>query len=512
MQKKAVFRILLFIFIAILFAGLCVFTFVDFRSFKKVYYSVNYETTVGGKIVGSVKQSVQKGKDAETVTAVPDEGYRFLRWADTSSPNPERTDTNIVKDIKPQAKFVKISDIKYKILLVHVTEVQGTFKDIDGNDVVIDYKMTEEDLAACRMITELLDVCMNEMFDGLVTFEIDEYYTKDIVGEDSFKYTVFENFVDIALYPPAIPEVAEKLSDYNTAITTVSINDPDRALRGATAGVTDVNSKTAMVYLKIPQVIMPNGETVNDYSLINDYSDYEWVNAIYPYVHEFVHTVEERITMPWRHKYHYILDDYDKTYIGYDSNLYAYTVSKLYLLNQAEYNGNKVGIPFPVWTNDIYEVHYNVYDRLMGTIGSWSSPLKVAKGCDGVEMEAISWPGYRFVRWSDGVTTAKRIDRNIQSDMEVIAYFEPNEYTITYLATEGGHIEGKTNQVTYGNNPFETVTAVAEEGYRFVGWDDYSEGSSEFNTRTDRIHVGNLELFESHNRSIVVTAIFEKVN
>ena len=148
MQKKAVFRILVFIFIAILFAGLCVFTFVDFRSFKKVYYSVNYESTVGGKIVGSVKQSVQKGKDAETVTAVPDEGYRFLRWADTSSPNPERTDTNIVKDIKPQAKFVKISDIKYKILLVHVTEVQGTFKDIDGNDVVIDYKMTEEDLAA----------------------------------------------------------------------------------------------------------------------------------------------------------------------------------------------------------------------------------------------------------------------------------------------------------------------------------------------------------------------------
>ena len=506
MQKKAVFRILVFIFIAILFVSLCVFTFVDFSSFKKVYYSVNYETTVGGKIVGSVKQSVRKGKDAQTVTAVPDEGYRFLRWADTSSPNPERTDTNIVKDIKPQAKFVKISDIKYKILLVHVTEVQGTFKDIDGNDVVIDYKMTEEDLAVCRMITELLDVCMNEMFDGLVTFEIDECYTKEIVGEDSFEYKVYENFVNITLYPPAIPEVAEKLSDYNTAITTVSINDPDRALRGAIAGVADVYSKTAMVYLKIPQEIMPNGETVNDYSLINDYSDYEWVNAIYPYVHEFVHTVEERITMPGRHKYHYILDDYEKEYTGYDINRYDFTISKLYLLNQAEYNGNKVGIPFPVWTNEIYEVHYTSNDESMGTALSY--PIKVAKGCDGVEIEAKPWPGYRFVRWSDGITTVKRIDRNIQSDMEVIAYFEPDKYTVNYIATEGGKIVGNASQTMYGECDFEPVTAVAEEGYRFVGWSDGKESAQ----RMDRIDAVSVLEFNKNNNELVLTAIFEKVN
>ncbi len=506
MQKKAVFRILVFIFIAILFAGLCVFTFVDFRSFKKVYYSVNYESTVGGKIVGSVKQSVQKGKDAETVTAVPDEGYRFLRWADTSSPNPERTDTNIVKDIKPQAKFVKISDIKYKILLVHVTEVQGTFKDIDGNDVVIDYKMTEEDLAACRMITELFDVCMNEMLDGLVTFEIDEYFTKEIVGQDCFEYTVYEDSVDISLYPTAIPEVEEKLSDYDTAITTVSINDPDRVLRGATAGVSD--GVTAMVYLKIPREIMPNGEIVKNYNLINNYSDYGWVSQIETYVHEFVHTVETRITANWKYRYHIINNEYMRAYTGYDINIYAFTISKLYLLNQAVYNGENVGIPFPVWTNEIYELHYTSNDESMGTIGSFSSPLKVAKGCDGEEMEALPWPGYRFVRWSDGVTTAKRIDRNIQSDMEVIAYFEPDKYTVNYIATEGGKIVGNASQTMFGKCDFEPVTAVAAEGYRFVGWSD-GVGSAK---RYDGIDAVSVLEFNKNNNNLVLTAIFEKVN
>lgn len=508
MLKKVVVKVLIILAAAILFAGLCVLLFVDFKSFRKVYYTVNYETTVGGKIDGSMKQSVQKGKDAETVTAVPDEGYRFLRWADTSSPNPERTDTNIVKDIKPQAKFVKISDIKYKILLVHVTEVQGTFKDIDGNDVVIDYKMTEEDLAACRMITELFDVCMNEMLDGLVTFEIDEYYTKEIVGEDSFKYTVYEDFVDLALYPPAIPEVAEKLSDYNTAITTVSINDPDRVIRGATAGVTDVYSNTAMVYLRIPRVIMSNGDVVKNYDLINDYSDYEWVSQIETYVHEFVHTVEGRITMTWRRMYHYIIDEYSKAYVGYDINSYYFTISKLYLLNQAEDDGNKVGIPFPVWTNEIYNVHYNVNDESMGTTGSFSSPLKVAKGCDGLEMEAIPWPGYRFVRWSDGVTTAKRIDRNIQSDMEMIAYFEPDKYTVNYIAAEGGKIVGNASQTMYGKCDFEPVTAVAEEGYRFVGWSDGKESAQ----RRDWIDAVSVLEFNKNNNELVLTAIFEKVN
>lgn len=506
MSKKIIINILIVVAIVAVIVLLAVLTFVDFDALKKKEFTIKYEATVGGRIEGNANQTIEEGKDSETVTAVPDEGYRFLRWADTSSPNPVRTDTNVDKNLMPQAKFCKISDIKYKILLVHVTEVQATFKDKNGNDVVADYKMDEKDLKVCKMTTELFDICLNELMDGLVTFEIDEYYTKEIMREENFEDYHFEKGISPELYPPSIPEVAEKLKDYNTAITTVPLNDSNYALRGNIAGITDTKSKTAMVYLDITQNILPSGEFIKCYDLINAYNNYDWVNLINTYVHEFVHTVEERIDMPWRHKYHYIIEDYRKKYTGYDHNRYSYTISKLYLLNQAEYNGEKVGIPFPVWTNEIYEVHYNVNDRLMGTALSY--PIKVAKGCDGIEIEAEPWPGYRFVRWSDGLTTAKRIDRNIQGDMEFIAYFEPDKYTVNYIATEGGKIVGNASQTMYGECDFEPVTAVAEEGYRFVGWSDGKESAQ----RMDRIDAVSVLEFNKNNNELVLTAIFEKIN
>ena len=509
-MKKLVIKILVSFTAAFIFVALCVLTFVDFKScnIEPRYYSVNYEATKGGRIEGNINQTVQEGKNGEAVTAIPDEGYRFLRWSDTCSPNPKRTDTNVENDLNPQAKFVKISDVKYKILLVHVTEVQATFKDINGNDVVADYKMTEEDLTVCKMTTELFDICLNEMFDGLVTFEIDEYYTKEIMREENFEYRVFDYGVDVILYPHTIPEVAEKINSYRTSISTVALNDPQKALIGNTGGVTDTTSRNAMVYLRVPQEITPSGDIVKNYNLLNDYSDYNWVGLIETYVHEFVHTVEEQIMATRRYPYHYIIGEYNKAYTGNDINRYAFTISKLYLLNQAEYNGETVGIPFPVWTNEIYKVHYNSNDESMGTIGSFSSPLKVAKGCDGEEMEALPWPGYRFVCWSDGVTTPKRIDRNIQSDMNVIAYFEQDKYTINYIATIGGRIEGQVSQTMYGKCDFEPVTAIAEEGYRFVGWSDGIETIQ----RVDWIDARTVLVFNKNSNNLVVTAIFEKIN
>ncbi len=499
MLKKVIVKVLIILAAVILFAGLCVLTFVDIKSLK-IHYIVNYETTEGGRIEGNIRQSVQKGKDAQTVTAVPDEGYRFLRWADTSSPNPERTDTNIVKDIKPQAKFVKISNIKQKILLVHVTEVQGTFKDIDGNDVVVDYKMTEEDLAVCRMITELFDICMNEMLDGLVTFEIDEYYTKEVVREECFNYKVADNIVWPSIYPQRIPEVAEKLSDYMAFISTVQFNYPNYAV------ISNIMDCAAMVYLRIPRMIMPSGESVNDYRFINDYSNYHWVSLVGDYVHQYIYTVTNRITKPKEYYYGNVLIEYENAYMGRDKNRYVYEIAKLFMLNQAMYNGEKVGIPFSVWTNEIYEVYYKCNVMYMGETPYY--PIRVAKGCD-CEVEAIPRPGYKFSHWSDGVQTAKRIDKNIQGDMEITAYFEPQEYSITYLATEGGHIEGKTNQKTYGINSFEHVLAVAEEGYKFIGWSDQKW---EYASRVDFVTVVNVGEFENNNNNLVVTAIFEKVN
>lgn len=96
----------------------------------------------------------------------------------------------------------------------------------------------------------------------------------------------------------------------------------------------------------------------------------------------------------------------------------------------------------------------------------------VAYGESGTTVTAIPNYGYKFVKWSDGVNTAERTDKNIISNKEITAEFEKIKITVTYSAGEGGTIDGKAEQeIEYGNDA-EFVVAVPDEGYRFVKWSD----------------------------------------
>ena len=75
--------------------------------------------------------------------------------------------------------------------------------------------------------------------------------------------------------------------------------------------------------------------------------------------------------------------------------------------------------------------------------------------------------------WSDGVTTAERTDTNVAEDITVTAQFEEiKKYTLTYSATTGGYIAGESEQIVEEGANGSAVTAVANEGYKFVGWSD----------------------------------------
>ena len=49
-------------------------------------------------------QTVNHGASGSAVTAVPNTGYRFVKWSDGSTANP-RTDTNVTGDISVTAEF-----------------------------------------------------------------------------------------------------------------------------------------------------------------------------------------------------------------------------------------------------------------------------------------------------------------------------------------------------------------------------------------------------------------------
>jgi len=106
-----------------------------------------------------------------------------------------------------------------------------------------------------------------------------------------------------------------------------------------------------------------------------------------------------------------------------------------------------------------------------GTI-SGVTPQTVTQGQDGTEVEAVPNANYHFVKWDDGVMTAKRTDKNVTADKTVTAEFALNTYTLTYEPGDGGTITGQLLQtVAHGGDGTE-VTAVPNAGYHFVKWDD----------------------------------------
>lgn len=119
-----------------------------------------------------------------------------------------------------------------------------------------------------------------------------------------------------------------------------------------------------------------------------------------------------------------------------------------------------------------YTINY-IYPDIGGYyIGGGDRNQYVKKGCDGVEVTVTPQEGYYFVKWSDGVTTPNRRERNVQSNITLIPIFQKINISVNYSADIGGSLLGKLSQnIEYGNAP-EEVTAVPDSGYLFAGWSD----------------------------------------
>ena len=140
----------------------------------------------------------------------------------------------------------------------------------------------------------------------------------------------------------------------------------------------------------------------------------------------------------------------------------------------------------------IYTVIYQANEG--GTI-SGAAEQSVQDGENGTEVVAVPNEGYKFVKWSDNITEAKRQDRNVTKDIVVKAIFEKQTYTLTYVASNGGYLVGNLSQtVTYGESGTK-VTAVPNYGYRFVKWSDDKVEDTRCDTEI--------------NSSVSVTAEFE---
>lgn len=96
----------------------------------------------------------------------------------------------------------------------------------------------------------------------------------------------------------------------------------------------------------------------------------------------------------------------------------------------------------------------------------------VYHGEDGTEVEAVPNDTYLWLRWSDGVIEQKRQEKDVRQDVAVTALFASEVVTVQYLATEYGSVSGITTQRLQPGETTMTVTAVPDEGGRFVRWSD----------------------------------------
>ena len=75
--------------------------------FRRIELTLIYTAGAGGSITGETSQTVLYGDNGTEVTAVPDEGYEFVRWSDGRTDN-QRTDSNVMSDVTVTAEFRRI--------------------------------------------------------------------------------------------------------------------------------------------------------------------------------------------------------------------------------------------------------------------------------------------------------------------------------------------------------------------------------------------------------------------
>ena len=73
--------------------------------FEKIIFTVNYSVIYGGTIEGDSEQLIKYGDDANFVIAIPENGYKFVKWSDGIG-SPIRCDENIVSSLNLTAEFV----------------------------------------------------------------------------------------------------------------------------------------------------------------------------------------------------------------------------------------------------------------------------------------------------------------------------------------------------------------------------------------------------------------------
>lgn len=386
--------------------------------------------------------------DFETIWDIqPDKnnGYPFLRWQ-----TPETTPVTDLTDFSIDQDNMSLS-------VGETYQLSATFTPTDATLQCLDWSTDDENIVTINP-TGFIEVvgpgtttlsAYHSGLDVTKSITVTGYYQVDVLSDPNAGGTVsgagqYENNAAVSL--SATANSGYEFTEWSEGGTIFSSDNP------LTFNVTGNRTITAHFVPVHNIIIQPaNGsvEVSNDASEVIVPDDEETGSYI---LHEgLVINLEATPDAG----YHFLEWQEEGSAVSTD-NPYSIIVSEDRTLNA-------------VFEINAYNLNYSAGEN--GSI-SGDTPQTVEHGQDGTEVTAVPDEGYHFVQWNDGVTSAVRTDLGVTGDINVTAEFAINSYSLFYLAGENGSISGDTPQtVEHGQNGTE-VTAVPDEGYHFLQWND----------------------------------------
>ncbi|MEI6039866.1 MAG: InlB B-repeat-containing protein [Candidatus Berkelbacteria bacterium] len=400
-------------------------------------YTLTYNNDGNGSVTGTNPQTINYGANGTQVTAVPSAHYHFVSWSDNVL-TAARTDLNVTANITVTATFaINTYTLTYNNDgngSVTGTNPQTINYGANGTQVTAVpsahyhfVKWSDDIMTAART-----DLNVTDNITVTATFAIDTYtltYSAGANGSITGTTPQTVNYGASGTQVTAVPAANYHFVKWSDDVMTAARTD---------SNITANISVTATF-------------AIDTYTLTYSAGANGSITGITPQTVNYGGNGSQVTAVPSAH-YHFVSwSDGVLTAARTDSNITAdVTVTATFAI-------------------DTYTLTYNA-----GSHGSVSgvTPQTVNYGANGGQVLAVPDDNYHFVKWSDDVMTAARIDQNITSDLTVSATFAINSYTLTYSAGSHGSITGTTPQtVNYGGSGSQ-VTAVPDSNYHFVKWSD----------------------------------------
>ena len=447
--------------------------------FKRVtdVFSLKYSAGEGGTIQGETTQEVLVNGSGTEVTAVPDEGYGFIKWSDGVT-TATRTDTNITQHLSVTAEFGRKITLSYSAGEGGTVQGETTQELIEGT--------------AGTSVTAVPNegwyfVSWTDGVDTPTRTDTPSYHGNSTI---SFKATFAPyHTVKYIVYGEGGTiqgDTTQLVKPEETPTAVTAVPDEGYKLKGwYEDSVSDGNLLVAAGETFSGGPIRYYGDGTTTY-----YVAFEPIEYICTYYAATGGTVNGFV---------YRCDSIATVLTGYATAEILAVPDTGYVFtgwSDGRTDNPRVDIidpdnPQTVTVTARFARGYTLtYTAGAGGTITGASIQGVPAGEDGTEVTAVPNAGCSFVRWSDGVMTATRKDTNITSDLSVTAEFSRGSFTLSYVAGEGGTIEGTTEQSVLAGDSGTAVTAVPNEGYAFVRWSDGVATA----TRMDTDVAGNISV------------------